>query len=367
MAALFSDFDDPIAFTPPAGAAIWGLLGNRRGDNAMIEAVIGATGLPARLLRPRFNALGALQNALPGGSLFTLTRASRAELAPPWPRVVVTSGKRAVPAAFWIRRASGGRTRLVHLGRPQAPLDWFDLVVTTPQYGLPARPNVFVCRLPATAISMDFVGADPELTALPAPRLAAILGGAEPPQRLDADVARDFAETALDRVRTTGGSLLVATSPRTGRAAAEALRAALHGADVPVRTSFYREGPNRYRTFLASAEAFLVTDDSVSMVVEAAATTRPVELFRLPVRPSARLRALRAIAYAGATVGGVKMGLDDLVGAGLIRSNRNIAGYMNALERDGLLSGGGSLKRLAEDELAETAARVRTLASLGRP
>lgn len=345
--------------------AIWGLLGNRRGDNAMIEAVIAATGLPARLIRLRFNALGALQNAFPGGSLFTLTRDSRAELTPPWPRVVVTSGKRAVPAALRVRRASGGRTRLVHLGRPQAPLDWFDLVVTTPQYCLPARDNVVVCRLPSTAPSTEEASLDPALAALPRPRIAVIVGGSEPPQRLDPDVAHRLAETALSRAKSSGGSLLVATSPRTGSAATAALRAALDSAGAPVEFSTYGDGPNLYRAFLAAADAFLVTDDSVSMVVEAAATTRPVELFRLPALPGPGLRVFRAIEGAAGSGGAVKGALDALVGAGLIRSNRDIAGYMRDLENDGLLAGGESLRRLAEKELAETAARVRTLAGLG--
>ncbi|MDR4308200.1 mitochondrial fission ELM1 family protein [Chelatococcus sambhunathii] len=346
-------------------AAIWGLLGNRRGDNAMIEAVIAATGLPARLVRLRFNKFGALQNTFPGGSLFTLTRDSRAELTPPWPRVVVTSGKRAVPAALRVRRASSGRTRLLHLGRPQAPLDWFDLVVTTPQYHLPARPNVVVCRLPSTTLSMEEASVDPTLATLPRPRIAVIVGGSEPPQRLDPDAARRLAETALSRAQSSGGSLLVATSPRTGPAATAALREALDGADAPVKFSAYGNAPNLYRAFLAAADAFLVTDDSVSMVVEAAATTRPVELFHLPALLGPGLRAFKAIEGAAKTGGAVKRALDALVGAGLVRSNRDIAGYMDDLENDGLLAGGESLRRLAEKELAETAVRVRTLAGLG--
>ncbi|WP_020180832.1 ELM1/GtrOC1 family putative glycosyltransferase [Methylopila sp. M107] len=341
---------------------VWVLRGNRQGDNAMIEAAAEASGLARRSIQLRFNPLGGLQNLFPGGSLFSLTGASRAALAPPWPSVVLTSGKRAVPAALWIKRASGGRTRLVHVGRPQAPLRWFDLVVTTPQYRLPTRSNVMICRLPTTSGRHASAVAS-DLASMPRPRLVGLVGGSAAPQTLDAGAARAFAAEALARTAAAGGSLLVATSPRTSRAAGEALRHALTSAESAVSLCIYGEGPNRYRDFAAAADGFLVTDDSVSMVVEAAATGRPVALFRLPARPGPFLRAFGALdaAASRSTLG--TTALEALTALGLIRSNRDIASYMHGLESDGLLAGGDALATLAADELTAVGQRVASLAA----
>jgi uncharacterized protein len=361
MAVLSPDCEAPP--TDKSRADVWVLRGNRHGDNAMIEAVAKASELTRRSVQLRFNAFGSLQNLLPSGSLFSLAPASRAALAPPWPTVVLTSGKRAVPAALWIRRASAGRTRLVHLGRPQAPLSWFDLVITTPQYGLPARDNVVTCRLPATAVSTREGAVVPlDLARLPRPHLAVLVGGSAAPQILDADAALALAADALARSRAAGGSLLVVTSPRTSRAAIDALRVSLGDVGPPVLLSIFGQGPNRYRDVLASADRFLVTDDSVSMVVEAAATGRPVALFRLLARPGPLLRAFSAFEAAAKRSASGRIALERLVGRGLIRSNRDIGAYMGGLESDGLLDGGDALRRLARAELEEVGRRVRELA-----
>ena len=89
-----------------------------------------------------------LPNLLQKESTLTLDPPSAAQLLAPWPDIVLDCGKRSVPVARWIKKQSGGRTRLVHLGRPWGAFDWFDLIVTTPQYRVPPRANVQVNAVP---------------------------------------------------------------------------------------------------------------------------------------------------------------------------------------------------------------------------
>lgn len=353
--------DSPSLRAEGGGALdVWALLGTHLGDNRSIEALVEAIGLPWRAIQLRFNPLGALPNLKAGGSLFTLRRGEAAKLAAPYPKLVVTSGKRAVPAALRIRRLSGGRTKLLHIGRPQAPLEFFDLIVTSPQYALPKRPNVATFRFPPAIIPKP-AACPPDLAALAQPRLVAIIGGPTPPIVLDADVARAFARAAIERTAAAGGSLLVATSPRTPKAAVAALKEELAQGRVPVRLSVFGEGVNRYRDFLAAADRLLVTDETVSMAAEAAFTGASVELFRLPRRPSPGVRlALAAQRAALARPSGARV-VEALAAAGLIRSNRDLDGYMRALEADGLLAGGPAARELAAAELAEAARRARVL------
>ena len=77
--------------------------------------------------------------------------------------------------------------------------------------------------------------------------------------------------------RQTGGSLLVAGSPRTPAPAADALRA-----ELAVPNFCYRwgdPGDNPYRAMLALADAYVVTGESMSMLAEAADTQRPLFIF----------------------------------------------------------------------------------------
>ena len=125
--------------------SVWGLLGTRAGDNEQVQQLVRALGVPHELKRFVFNPLRHLPNRVLGARRRS---AAGGPLSPPWPDLVVSAGKRSVPVARWIRAQSGGRTKLVHFGRPRAPLAWFDLVITTAQYGLPESSRVLRNCLP---------------------------------------------------------------------------------------------------------------------------------------------------------------------------------------------------------------------------
>ncbi len=306
------------AANPPR---IWGLLGHRAGDNAQVDALAdalaGALGWPAEMKRlawrprrlgwtPRYGRMAP--------SLAPRAPASRAEIAPPWPDLVLSVGWRSVPVARWIGRESGAR--LVHIGRPRAPLVAFDLVLTTPQYGLPEAPNVVRLDGPLTRLSRERLAAAGDawrarLEHLPRPWIALLVGGDAPPLRLTLAAAAELGTRANALARGLGGSLLVATGPRTGPAATDALLARL---TVPMHSHVWGEpGENPYAGYLALADAFVVTADSISMAHEASLTGRPVHLFDLPRGGAWPLRAMqwldRRLRAAGGPAGAAYLAL----------------------------------------------------------
>ena len=133
------------------GPDVWLLLGAKAGDNAQVTELAARLPVKTDAKQLTFNALHIVPNLLLGVSTVSITDQSRNLLQQPWPDAVIAAGKRSVPIARWIKQQSGGRTKLIHIGRPRAPLDAFDLVVTTPQYGLPRDANVLELGLPLTA------------------------------------------------------------------------------------------------------------------------------------------------------------------------------------------------------------------------
>ena len=123
-------------------ARVWALTGARVGDNAQVMRLAEALGLETQQIPLAYNAARLLPNWLLGASLAALSSSARGALQPPWPDLVISCGVRNEPVCRGIRAQSGGRTRYVHVGRPWADLDSFDLVVTTPQYRVPPRRNV---------------------------------------------------------------------------------------------------------------------------------------------------------------------------------------------------------------------------------
>jgi hypothetical protein len=202
---------------------------------------------------------------------------------------VVTAGRRNEPIARWIRKQSGGRTRLVHLGRPWAALESWDLVVTTPQYRLPTRPNVLHNETPLHRVTPERLVEEAarwasQIGTLPRPYIAVLAGGPSGPYPFDAPCGARLAREASALAARDGGSLLITTSARTPPATADALFAAV---DVPAYG--YRWTPdtdnNPYYGMLGLADALVVTADSISMMTEACATRKPVYLYDIGKSP----------------------------------------------------------------------------------
>ncbi|HUF45954.1 MAG TPA: ELM1/GtrOC1 family putative glycosyltransferase, partial [Aestuariivirgaceae bacterium] len=193
-------------------------------------------------------------------------------------------GRRSVPVARWIRAQSDGGAKLVHIGRPRAPLDWFDLVVTTPQYQLPEEPNVLQLLLPALSVPAldpsDLERWQKVFAPLPRPWIGVLVGGARPPYRFEVQDAVRLAQQADSLAGRLGGALLVTTSPRTGTAQARALAQAVSS---PAHSNLWQDGAdNAHLAILALADRFIVTGESVSMLAEACLTGKPVVIYEPP-------------------------------------------------------------------------------------
>jgi len=265
-----------------AEATVWCLLGKKAGDNTQVRALAQELGrdFAEKLIVARSWEL--LANLGLRITLAGIDRGKSSPLQPPWPDLVITAGRRNEPVARWIRRRSGGRTRLVHIGRPWAPLEAWDLVVTTPQYFLPEQPNVLHNTLPLHRMSGDGLAAagarlEPELAALPRPWIALLVGGDSGRFVMTPAKGARLGRLANALAEAAGGALLVSGSPRTPGGAIEALRAELAAPHYLYRWG--DPGDNPYRGLLALADAFVVTGESMSMLGEAAAMGGPLFIF----------------------------------------------------------------------------------------
>jgi len=261
---------------------VWCLLGTKAGDNAQVRALARELGWGYEEKQVRARPWELLVHLAGRGTLAGIDRTRSSALEPPWPGLVLTAGRRNEPVARWIRARSGDVTRLVHIGRPWAPLGAWDLIVTTPQYFLPQRDNVLHLDLPLhRAPSSGFEAAAAawraRWAALPAPRIAVLVGGDSGRFVLTPEKGARLGRLVDELARRSGGSLLVTDSPRTPAAACDALESALTRPHLCHRWSPGSDNP--YQAMLALADAFVVTGESMSMLAEAADTGRPLLLF----------------------------------------------------------------------------------------
>ena len=259
---------------------IWVLQTARAGDNAQILEIARRLGGGAVIKNVAFNALHNLPNWALGAGLASLLPEARQQFAAPWPDLVIAAGKRTVPVARWIKAASGGHAKLVQIGRPRAALRHFDLVVSTPQYGLPEGPNVVVLALPFASpplISRHAVSHWAEAWKdLPRPWTLVSIGAGKFPLRFGTSEIRDLGE----KLSRFGASLIIVASPRTPPGVIEAL--GMQVKNCPAKFYPWSLDSNPYRAALALADRVVVTSDSMSMVSEAIGSGKPVHIFRLP-------------------------------------------------------------------------------------
>lgn len=264
---------------------IWVLAGHKAGDNEQLMALVEALGWPCEVKKFVYKRHEIVPNMLLRTTLAGVDKERSSSLLPPWPDLVLSAGRRNEPIARWIKRQSGGKTRIVHVGRPWSSLDHFDLIITTPQYDLPARPNVLHNTTPLHRVTKERLAREAarwqsRLQHLPRPFIAVVVGGSAPPYGFDDATAERLAHEASTFATQRGGSLLITTSARTPLAALESLQ---HTIEAPAHlfrwTSNATENP--YLAFLGLADSIIVTGDSMSMLAEACATRKPVYIFDL--------------------------------------------------------------------------------------
>jgi uncharacterized protein len=276
------------------------------GMEAQGTAVAEAVGLPFSLRRARVTGVmqflpAPLQLLVPPSRLLRSV-ASNLPLEAPWPRLVISIGRRSVPIALAIKRLSHPHAFALHIQNPKVPARLFDLIAA-PVHDDFEGPNVIVTfgavhSVTASRIAEEAKRFAPRVAALPHPRIAVLLGGESQAFSFPPDAASAFGAELAALAKESGGALLVTPSRRTRPDSLARLSGAI--ADVP-HFVWDGAGDNPYFALLGLADAIVVTEDSVNMVTEAAGTGKPVYVQALRGRSARLARFHRLMRERGAT------------------------------------------------------------------
>ncbi|HMB75850.1 MAG TPA: mitochondrial fission ELM1 family protein [Kiloniellaceae bacterium] len=203
-------------------------------------------------------------------------------LAPPWPDLLIASGRKSVAPAIAIRKAAGGRCFTVQIQNPAVDLKNFDMVVTPLHDGL-SGDNVVTTLGAMGRVTPALLAAAadrfaPRYRHLPRPRVAVLVGGSNGAYRLTPEIATALARSLADLARREGAGLMVTASRRTGGRNERILHDGLAAVAADLWDG---SGENPYFGILGLADHIVVTADSVNMVSEAAASGKPVHVVAL--------------------------------------------------------------------------------------
>ena len=267
---------------------IWALVSDQAGDNAQVLALAEELGLPFETKTVRYT----WRRRLPGNnrriSLGSIDRESRWQFNAPWPDLMIMAGPRGQPLGRYAKRAIGGRTKLVLIGRPRVRASAFDLIFDTRQYRLPNAPNI---RLLPLVMSRYRVPVEPSaeerawLDSLARPHLLLMIGGPIRYWNITPGHASSIIRRLLSRATRVGGSLIVVGSPRTPGTVIARVRHDL----ADVANARLAEATPRFQVLMQDADELFPTGDSVSMISESVITGKPVGIVRPHGRISSRI------------------------------------------------------------------------------
>jgi mitochondrial fission protein ELM1 len=269
----------PDPFATAAIPTVWVLSDGKAGDELQCLGVARRLGVEPEIRRvaPR----KPFAWLMPRGPIDPREAPDRpgSPIRPPFPDILIASGRRAVAYVRAVKHASNGRCFTVILKDPRTGSAAADLI-WVPAHDRLRGGNVLVTVTSPHGIAPERLAAaaanpPPGIAALPGPRVAVLVGGDSRHHRFTAEDIARFAGH-LDALAASGAALMGTGSRRTPPALAAAVKAvfARHGG-----WWWDGRGENPLLALLAAADAVVVTADSVNMIGEAAATGRPVLLF----------------------------------------------------------------------------------------
>ena len=268
---------------------LWVLLDDRRGSVGQARGIITALQDKINIVEKQlvYNKFGWIPNWIRGRSLMGIDLLKSDKILQPWPDLVMSTSRRTVPVARYIRKKSQNSTKIIQLMYPSGGVGIDDMeLVVVPAHDNEKkrnRENILTITGAPTKIFPDILIKEdkewaPIFANLPKPLTAVIVGGAIKNKPWPLESAELFANELKNFHDKIGGSFLITTSRRTGVKAEKIIMEKLKG--IPAYTYLWGEKKdNPLMGFYACSDFLVVTADSVSMCSEACGTGKPVLLF----------------------------------------------------------------------------------------
>lgn len=263
----------------PEQTSCWIFSDGKAGNLTQCVGVAEALGVDAEI--KSVDPQGWSRLVAPYGRVARSERFGQAgsRFAPPWPDLAIACGRLTTPYIRALRKVSGLKTYTIVLLDPKTGANTADLF-WVPQHDRRRGGNVVTTLTSPHRYSPQRLAAlraevPADIAALPGPRIAMLIGGPNGDYRYRVEDEDRLIALLSDLARMPVG-LMITCSRRTPPALAQRVDAATRGA---ARIFWDGAGANPYPQFLAQADAFFVTADSVNMVGEACATGRPVHVF----------------------------------------------------------------------------------------
>lgn len=278
---------------------VWLLLADKIGDNkqASVVADIAASQLGWQIERKQLHCARPWQSKKPRSraTLHHLDKDCLGLVQPPWPDLIIAIGRRLACVAMWIQAQSTKQnkipTKVVLVGKPAGcSLSRYALIITTRcLHFAPPMDNIVALDLPLIYVDEQRIAAarqhwSERFASLPKPLVGILVGGKTDPYAFNAQALNSLMACA-HAVQAMGGTAVFSTSRRTPAKLRQMLLQHKGSIDLIDGTdSTFERVPNPHLALIGEADALAVTEDSISMLVEAVRLAKPLSIIKLPLK-----------------------------------------------------------------------------------
>ena len=264
----------------------WIIIDDKAGNANQAIAVANALGEAYEIKKLEYNFWAFLPNMLKFNSLIGVKKNLSSNLSPPYPDLIISSGRRAAAVSNYIKKHNK-ECYVTHLMHPDLPFENFDLVClplhdfkeSYKQFknilytiGAPSWFDTKLLKAKGNSFK-DKLSIEPPFVSL-------ILGGKNKQGEYSLQEYEWLAKKANLLAQEIGASLLITNSRRTSR---DILSNILQYIEVPYflfdwHSPFNQENP--YLAFLNLSDYFIITGDSISICSDALTTGKPIYIYR---------------------------------------------------------------------------------------
>ena len=265
---------------------LWLIIDEKPGNANQAISVANALGLDYEIKKLSYNYLGTLPNRLKFNSLLGVDLKNSDNLSPPYPDLIISSGRKTAAVNNYLKRQSDDKIFSVHLMQPDLPFDNFDLIclpLHDMKSGYKDLQNIiYTIGAPTWKDPLKLQEAGEKfkenIAHLKPPFISVMIGGKTKEGDYSLEEMQELLDKASGLANQVNGSLLITNSRRTS-----SIETIIKSVKAPY--FFYDwHNPasieNPYSAFLYLSDYFIVTGDSVSICSEALATGKPVYIYR---------------------------------------------------------------------------------------
>ena len=203
------------------------------------------------------------------------------------PDLLISSGTRASAVAAYIKQKTSKPTKLINILNPRLPFDLFDLIVT-PEHDHLKGPNILrtlgsVHGVTPQKLEQEKIKFTTQFKEIQSPIVVLLLGGPSQSFKMKKGAFETLGQQVAHLYRahqqnTPGPHFLVSFSRRTPDDFKAAFLKETKGIPLDIYDPLTSKKENPYFAYLALADHLIVSADSISMVAEACATGKPVQV-----------------------------------------------------------------------------------------